>query len=55
MSRNDIMEDLQAYMDHIERQLHASRERELIAQKRVAELETALDNAIVAMLSKDKS
>ena len=43
MSRNNIMEDLQAYMDLIESRLSASREREQIAQERIAELEAELD------------
>ena len=42
MILNDIIEDLQAYVGDLDDSLHASLEREQIAQKRVAELEAAL-------------
>ncbi len=50
MILNDIIGDLQAYVSDLDDSLHASLEREQIAQDRIAELEAELDKAIDAML-----
>ena len=42
MSRNDIMEDLQAYMDDVEKSLHRALEREQMWKEQCQELKKEL-------------